>query len=170
MVILNILILIFEILYYSLFMYYAKREGKVSKYILLFSLITIVMLIVGTNNLHSFIIFVILTILGMKNIIKCNTYFFDIFITFIMLLSKFIIELILFYVLYIFSKNVLLNALIYGFIKIMMLVILNKKYNFTIQYAKLKNKWDKNIFFIRYSFIVFMFVYVIISCIYLLKM
>ena len=41
MLFLNILVLIFEVLYYSMFMYYAKGEGKFWKYILLFSIVSI---------------------------------------------------------------------------------------------------------------------------------
>ena len=169
MLILNIIVLIFEVLYYSLFMYYSKREGKLSRYILLFSLITIILLFINSNNLYAYIIFILIELFGFKYIIKCKISLYDMFITFIMFLLKFVIEMLSFYLLNNFINNIMINATIYCVIKVLLVYFINKKINFNKIYKKFKSKWDNNIFFIRYAFIVFMFTYIIISCIYLLN-
>ena len=74
----NIIVLIFEILYYSMFMYYSKQEGKFWKYVILFTLITIFFGFVGTNNLLSFNFLVLFIILGERYFLKVNNSFYDI--------------------------------------------------------------------------------------------
>ena len=66
MLILNFIVLIFEILFYSMFMYYSKKEGKFSRYLLLFSLITIIGTIIKTNYLFSYLILVLMILYGIK--------------------------------------------------------------------------------------------------------
>ena len=75
-ILMNIIVLIFEVLYYSMFMYYAKKDGKFWKYILLFSLITILILILGSNNLISYIFFVLIALMGLKYFIKITSSIF----------------------------------------------------------------------------------------------
>lgn len=164
MILLNILVLVFEILYYSMFMYYAKGKGKFKRYLLLFSLITIIGLFIGTNYLYSFIFLIIAILTGLKYIVKIKILFYDLLIIFIMFFNKFIIEILLFYIINVFSNNVYFNALIYGILKFIF-VLINKNKIKTL-FKNIKIKWDNNIFFIRYIFIIFMFLFVIYSAIY----
>lgn len=41
-ILLNAIVLIFEVLYYSMFMYFSKKEGKFWKYIVSFTIITLI--------------------------------------------------------------------------------------------------------------------------------
>lgn len=163
-ILMNIIVLIFEVLYYSMFMYYAKKEGKFWKYILLFSLITIIGLFIGTNYLLSFLLLVIMMIYGLKYIVKAKISLYDMLVIFFMLLLNFLIPTPLSVILFTLKFNVFLITIINSIIKILIIFllknILNKYYN------KFKNIWNNNTFYIRYLFIIFMFSYVIFTCIY----
>ena len=162
--IMNIIVLIFEILYYSMFMKFAKNEGKFWKYLLLFSLITIVMIFIGTNTLYAYLIFVLLALYGLKYIVKVKTSLYDMFIIVIMLILKLIIELIIMIAFYkLFSFNQFASTMIFNFVKIVFLLIFkNKIYKFSIKFKKL---WDNNNFYVRYIFTIGVYIYVIISII-----
>lgn len=164
--ILNIIVLIFEVLYYSMFMYYARKEGKFWKYLLLFSLITIVLIFIGTNNLYSYLIFVLLSLYGLKYIVKINISLYDMFFIFIMLAFKILIEGIIYMVIYLFYKNNFILTMIVTLIKNGIVLLYKNKLN--IIYTKLKIKWENNSFYIRYAFIIFMFMFIIFSVIFLL--
>lgn len=163
-ILMNIIVLMFEVLYYSMFMYYAKKEGKFWRYILLFSLITIVMLFVGTNMLYAYLIFVLLALYGIKYIVKVKASLYDMFIIVIMLMLKLVIELVVMIILYkLFSFNQFASTIIFDFIKIAFLLCFkNKIYKFSIRFKKL---WDNNNFYIRYIFTIGIYIYVIISII-----
>lgn len=163
-ILMNIIVLIFEVLYYSMFMYYAKKDGKFWKYILLFSLITIIGLFIGTNYLLSFLLLVIMMIYGLKYIVKAKISLYDMLVIFFMLLLNFLIPTPLSVILFTLKFNAFLITIINSIIKILIIFllknILNKYYN------KFKNIWNNNTFYIRYLFIIFMFSYVIFTCIY----
>lgn len=167
MLILNVIVLIFEVLYYSLFMYYSKNEGKLSRYILLFSLITIIMLIFGTNKIYSYLIFILGSLYGLKNIIKIKTSLYDMLVIILMLFSKLIIELPICLVIYIFIKNIFIVSIIVGIIKLIILKGIKKAINKL--YNSLKTKWNNNNFYIRYIFSCLTYVYIIISVLFLLN-
>lgn len=167
MILLNILVLVFEILYYSIFMYYAKGEGKFKRYLLLFSLITIIGLFIGTNHLHSFILLVIMILFGMKYLIKLKTSLYDMFFIYIMLFTKMIIELVISYILYfIIIKNIFVITITFLFLKLILVIIIKNKIMFL--YSYLKNKWNNNNFYIRYLFAIMNFIYIIIIAIYII--
>lgn len=166
MILLNILVLVFEILYYSMFMYYAKGEGKFKRYLLLFTLITIIGLFIGTTYLYSYIYLIIMILIGMKLIVKCNVVFFDLFIIFIMMLFNFAIQVPFYLIMPIFTKNLIVITFSLFSTKILFLFFANK---LTKIFKKIKKIWNNNNFYIRYLFIVFMFTYIILSVIYLLK-
>lgn len=165
-ILMNIIVLIFEVLYYSMFMYYAKKEGKFWKYILLFSLITILLIFTNTSNLYSYLVFVLLTLFGLKYIVKLKSKFYDMFVIFLMLAFKIIIEGIVYMGIYCFYENNFVLTMIVTLIKNGIVLLYKNKFN--IIYNKLKIKWDNNNFYIRYTFIVFMFLFVIFSVIFLL--
>ena len=165
-ILMNIIVLIFEVLYYSMFMYYAKKEGKFWKYILLFSLITIFFVFVGTSNLISYIILILMILYGLKYIVKIKISLYDMFIIFLMLAFKIFLEGVVYMGIYRFYKNNFLLTMIATLIKNGIVLLYKNKFN--IIYNKLKIKWDNNNFYIRYTFIVFMFLFVIFSVIFLL--
>ena len=166
MILLNILVLVFEILYYSMFMYYAKGEGKFKRYLLLFSLITIIGLFIGTNYLYSYLMLFIMIVLGMKYIIKIKSKTYDKFFIYIMFLFKVIIEMILSYPIYFIVNNIYIATIIVGIIK--NLLIYFNKLKIKNIYKKLNNVWNKNNFYIRYIFGILGIFYIMLSCIYLI--
>lgn len=166
MLILNVIVLIFEVLYYSLFMYYSKNEGKLSRYILLFSLITTIGIFIGTDNLYSYILLIIMILLGIKYIIKCKLIFFDFFIIFAMLLFNFLLQLIPFIFISLFTNNIIIKTLFLIIIKGIFIIKSNILKGI---FKNIKIKWDKNFFFIRYAFIVIMFLFIISSAIYITR-
>lgn len=163
--ILNIIVLIFEVLYYSLFMKFARNEGKFHRYLILFSLITIVMLFVGTSNLYSYLIFVILSLLGIKYLIKEKAGLYDMLIIFIMLLIKLLIETPLYFMLN-GMLSIYLIGIITGILKVSMVLIFKNKINKF--YLKFSNLWYKNNFYIRYIFSILMLIYCILSCLFII--
>ena len=165
-ILMNIIVLIFEVLYYSMFMYYTKKEGKFWKYILLFSLISIVLMFVGTKNLYSYLVFVVLSLFGLKYIIKAKASLYDMLIIIIMIFFKIFVEASIFFINNLFIKNYLLFMIMIVLIKFILVCILRKRLN--TFYIKLKNKWDKNNFYIRYIFICLTYIYIIITIILLI--
>ena len=163
-ILMNIIVLIFEVLYYSMFMYYAKKEGKFWKYILLFSLINIFFYFVGSNNLMSYIFLILMILYGMKYIVNVKTNLYDMLVVFAMLIISFLIPTPLSVILFTLKFNVFLITIINSIIKILIIFLLKKILN--KYYNKFKNIWNNNTFYIRYLFIIFMFSYVIFTCIY----
>lgn len=164
----RILVIIFEILYYSLFMKFSRKEGKFWKYILLFTFIQVFFFFVTSNFFISYMLLILMILFGIKYVIKIETSLYDMMIIFIMLLFKLIIEFVFALTLPLLIENINLCKLILGFIKIIILLIISRKMN--PLYSKLKIMWNNNNFYIRYSFTIFMFLYVIFTCIFLIKM
>lgn len=161
---LNIIVLVFEILYYSLFMKFSRKEGKFWKYILTFTLITIFFWFVGTNKIYSYLLLIFTILYGLKFIVKIKVSLYDMLIIFIMLLFKVFIETPIFMLFYNFL-SIYIIGLIYSILKIIILNLLKNKLN--TMYKVLKIKWDNNNFYIRYIFTVFLFSYTIISSIFI---
>lgn len=165
-ILMNIIVLIFEVLYYSMFMYYAKKEGKFWRYILLFSLITILILILGSNNLISYIFFVLIALMGLKYFIKIKASLYDMLIIILMVVAKLLVEFIICMITFVIFKNTIISIFIANVIKICLLLLCNHKLN--IIYNKLHIIWDKNNFYIRYVFICLTYIYVIVSILFML--
>lgn len=164
--VLHIIVLIFEVLYYSMFMKFAKKEGKFWKYLLLFTLITIILFIFNTNNLYVYLIFILCALYGLKYIVKTKISLYDMFWVVLMLIIKTIIEIIFGLSINFIINNIEISKLILAFIKILLLFVFNQKLN--MFYKKLKTKWDKNNFYIRYMFVILVYLYVIASCLFLI--
>ena len=165
----NIIVLIFEILYYSLFMKFARKEGKFSRYILLFTLITVLFTFLGTNNVYSYFLLILTIIYGLKYIVGLKISLYDMLIIIIMLVINVIIQLPI----YIIFFNVLkvshfITTMIFEILKIIFVVCL--KNNMNIYYNKMKKIWDNNNFYIRYIFSCSVFIYVIFTIILLIKL
>lgn len=163
----NIIVLIFEILYYSLFMKFAKNDGKVWKYIILFVLITIVLMFIGTTNLYAYLAFVLLSLYGLKYIVKTKISLYDMLPIIIMLFIKIIIELLSMIIFYNFlGANQFITTLLFEGLKILFIIINRKNiFNYNI---KLNKIWNQNNFYIRYFFSIFTIIYVIMTIISLL--
>ncbi len=160
----NCIVLIFEVIYYTLFIKLCKKEGKISRYLILFSLITILFCFVGTTKIYSYLILIILMLYGLKYIVKIKVGLYDMFLLVIMLFSKIIIEYIVVLIFFnILKLSISINIIIFSLLKLLILFLLKDKMylfnNFLIK------KWKNNNFYIRYLFTIFVFIYVIISCI-----
>lgn len=166
MLILNFIVLIFEILFYSMFMYYSKKEGKFSRYFLLFGLITIFFTFVGTTQLISYVALIVMMTYGIKYIVKVKTTLYDMFIVFIMLLIKSIIEMTIGSLFLINVFSIVQLTFISYFVKFLLILLFKNKLN--KYYNKILIKWNNNNFYIRYIFACLSFIYVIASCIVLL--
>lgn len=166
MILLNILVLVFEILYYSMFLYYAKNKGKFKRYLLLFTLITILFCFISTSNLISYLLLILTMLYGIKYIVRIKITLYDMLIILLMLLFKLLIEYIIVFLIY-FKFGMLISTILMILSKIMIVFLLKNKLN--IFYTKLKIKWDNNNFYIRYIFSCLTYIYVIITIISLIN-
>ena len=164
--ILNIIIIILEAIYYSLFIKYSKNEGKLWKYILSFIIISLIGVVAGVSSLISYLFLIIMMVLSLKYIVKVKTTVYDILFLFIMLIFKLFIEVLLFLIFYNFTKDNYIMATLLAICKIPAIFILKNKLN--LLYNKIENYWNKNRFFIRYIFTILMFIYVIVSCVFII--
>lgn len=158
-VILNIIVLIFEVLYYSLFMKNSKNDGKLWKYILLFAIITISGGFIGTSMFISFAYLIFGSLIGIKLLVKAKTQYFDLFVIVSMILFKYVIELI-FYIPLINIINYFVLMVVVGLIKIIIVLLLKNRLNKIYMY--LLNMWNKNVFYIRYICTCILYIYFII--------
>lgn len=169
LVIFNIIVLIFEILYYSLFMKIARDDGKINKFILMFLFITIIGLFIPTNTLISYFVLIMMIMYGMKYIVKIKISLFDMLIILIMLFLKMFVELpfiLLFYKM--LGINQFIVTMLFDVTKIGIILLLEnkmKKY-----FLKMKKLWDNNNFYIRYIFSCSAFIYTIITTMLLIKL
>ena len=162
----NIIILIMEVLYYSLFMKFARPEGKFWKYILCFTLVTMGGLSIGTNHIYSYLYLILAITYGLKYIVKLKTSLYDMFISFCLLLYKLSIELTSSFVIYFCTQNVIFTMIASCILKILMVILMKNEIN--LFYEKTKIKWNKNNFRIRYLFSIMMFIFVIGSCLFII--
>ena len=165
--ILNIIVLILEVLYYSLFLKFAKNENNFWRYILGFIIISIIGVFIKTNYLISYVLLIILIVSVLKFIARIKIKNFDILVVVIMLLIKILIEgicVIIFYNL--LNMNIFIVTLIFMTIKLLFVILLRKRMNKA--YIVLNKKWDNNDFNIRYIFSIFILIYTIISIFVLL--
>lgn len=158
--------IIFEVLYYSLFMYYSKSENNFYKYFLGFTIVCLSGVILGNNFLLSYLTLIAMIVISLKYIMKIKITFYDIFFMFIMMVLKFIFEGLSFIILSPFINNAYIMAICLGLFKVLFLTICKNKLNMI--YNKLRNLWGDNFFYIRYFFTTFMLIYVIVSCCFLI--
>lgn len=165
-IIMNIVVLIFEILYYSLFMKYARKEGKFWRYIISGIITTLLLLIVGSNNLIGLLVLIISLFISLKYIVKLKTGLYDMFFVIIMIFIKLIIESCLSLPLYNILNNIYYVSTITGITKCTIVLLLGYKINWL--YTKLKKIWYDNNFYIRYIFACMCFVYCILAVLFLI--
>lgn len=158
----NIIVLIFEILYYSLFMKFARKDGKIWKYFITFLLTTIIAAIFDSSKIYSYLLFIISSIMILKYLVKIKSNLYDMLVIVVMLFTKIIIEFINVMIFYnIFQLPIIVVTAIFTIFKLLFILKaknkLNKIYNIFL------NKWNNNDFYVRYIFSVLMIIYVIIS-------
>ena len=167
MVVLNAILLLVDIIFYSIFLYSCRKDGKIIKYIVLGIIITVLALIVGTNSLLSYLLLVMTFLLGLKYIVKVKTSLYDMFIIIVMLFTKVSLELIPFVIFYVVMKNYSLVYILMIILKLLFLVV--TKNNLYLFYKRMKKLWLNNVFKIRYIFICCTYIYVIITALCLLN-
>lgn len=162
---LNAIILILEILYYSLFMKSCKGQKGLKNYALCFGVITLIGLFIKTDYFISYPILIFLILYGLKHIVKTKIELYDMLVIFVMLLFKFIIEIPSSLLLYKIFNNIYISSAIVGLLKNGIVLIL--KNNLKIFYNKFYKLWNNNNFYIRYIFSILMFVYIITTFVYI---
>lgn len=162
---LNIIVLIFEILFYSLFMKFARKEGNFIRYIIAFTMVVLIGGITNVQTLVSYAIGLITILLTLKYVVKLKVSLYDLLFVFIMFFIKLLIELPV----YMIFSNILNITAFYitmESVKIICIIMIRKEINKLYNYLKVK--WDKNNFYIRYIFTTFMFLYFIFTALYLI--
>ncbi len=169
MIFLNVIVLVLELLYYSLFLNFCRKDGKLYKYILIFIINTIITLILGNQNLVTYFLFILLGYINLKYVAKLKTSLYDMLIITIMLLSNLVVELPIYVLFYkLIGFNHFITTLLFELIKLLMVFILKFKLN--KWYQKGKKIWDNNDFNIRYIFTILIYLYVIITIVLLIKL
>ena len=164
---LRISVIVFEIIYYSLFMKQARKEGKLTRYLLLFTLFSLVSFFMNDSSLVSYAIILIMILYGLKYIVKLNISLYDLFFILVMMLFKLSIELLFAFPINYFINNILISKVVLGLIKILFVIVVG--FGLNNLYNKLYKYWNENRFFIRYIFDILLFIYIIASCLFLIK-
>lgn len=164
---LRILVIVFEILYYSLFMKKARPEGNGIRYLLLFILFSIVSFFMNNGSLISYAIILLMILYGLKYIVKLKISLYDLFFIFVMMLFKVCIEVLFAFTINYIIDDITVSKVILGIIKTNTTIIIGSKLEKL--YTKLHKCWNENRFFIRYIFDILMFIYIISACLFLIK-
>lgn len=168
MIFLNIIVLVFEVLFYSLFMKYSRKDGKLINYLFLFTIGTIIVTLFSSKYMPTYLIFIITMFVGLKYIVRTKVSLYDLLIIIVMLLLNVVIELPIFIVFYnLFHFNHFIVTLIFELVKL--LIILLAKFKLNEVYLKGKKIWNNNNFNIRYVFTILIYLYVIITIALLIK-
>lgn len=165
MILLNILVLVFEILYYSMFLYYAKNKGKFKRYLLLFLFISLIGGFIGTNYLYSYMFLIMMIFLGLKYFVKIKVYFRDIFLILFMILLGTIIQFPIYFVGSYFNL-ISVATIFYQVTKVILVYTFKEKIKKL--YSKYVMLWKNNVFYIRFISIVLMYIYIIFSVLFLI--
>lgn len=164
--ILTLIVLFAEVLYYALFMKLARKEGRLYRYILSFILVNIILFFVGTNAIYIYLLSILLMLYSIKYIVRINITIYDMFFLFIIMLIKIVIEGICCFLFFNYV-NTFIFIMIIDFIKLLFIFLFRKRLNIFYNYMKLK--WKNNNFYIRYIFNILMFIYVLMSCFFLIN-
>lgn len=162
-----IIILIFEILYYSFFMKYSINKGKFWRYLLLFIIFSAISWFMNDTSPISYMIILLMILYGLKYIVKVKITLYDLFFIFVMMLMKVLIELIIALPTMLILNDIEISKIIMGTMKLSFILIIRKELN--PLYLTLQKHWENNRFFIRYIFTILMFLYVIFSCVFLIN-
>jgi len=164
---LNIIVLMFEVLYYSLFMKLTRREGKFYRYIILFTIVSLIVAITNVKSFYAYMIFVLSTYVGLKYIVKSKVSFYEILVIVAMLLLNLVIELPVYLIAYkLLNISRFMTTIIFDIIKVIIVICLKNYLN--IIYCKFMLLWKNNNFYIRYFTSIIVYLYVIITIILLI--
>ena len=161
----NIIIMLLETLYYTIYLSYSRGSKQIGKYYISLLLSSFLVLIFG-NNLISYLIFIISIIFSIKKIIKEKASLYDVFNIIIMLAVKLITESISVLIFYNIFKSYVLSVIGIISFKLILVFLIKKKLH--LIYLKIKKLWDNNNFYIRYAFVIFTYLYVIVSVLFLI--
>jgi len=167
-ILLNIIVMFFEVIYYSLFMKFARTEIKLWEYLLAFTIATLFNFVFAIFNINSVIIyllFIIIALYSIKITSKSKLSIYDMFFMFIVMIVKIAIEGLSFLTIYnLFSKFAF--TMIIDFLKIGFVILFKNKIKY--YYDLLKGKWNNNNFYIRYIFNILLFMFIIMSFIFII--
>ena len=141
------------------------RVKKLWKYLICFSLVTLLTGIVNVETIFAYIVIVSSMMIFLKYIVKLKITLYDMLFILIMIFLKLGIELI-FFIIFNNLLNIFLFYLSFQVLKVIIVLLLRNKINQLYKFLKIK--WDENFFYIRYIFAIFMFLYSIFSCLYLI--
>ena len=161
---LNVVVLVFEVLYYALFMKFARKEGKFWRYLLLFSLMTFCLFFMKTTKIYTILVISLFILYGLKYIVKLKVSLYDMLVTSVMLLLKLFLEMTFSLLFYAFIKNIIIDSTITGIIKIFIILLMKNSINKV--YQKFERLWKNNNFYIRYIFTIIVFSYIICTCLF----
>lgn len=161
----TIIVLIFEILFYSTFMYYSRQDGSIFKYLALFVIVTILGLFIGTSGLLSYLILVLSILLGLKYALRVETTLYDMLVIVCMLLFKLLLEFVLTIPLYQIINSTYHTMIAVGTTKCVIVALISEW--LCVMYKQMKLVWNNNNFYIRYIFSILVFLYTIVSCAFL---
>jgi len=157
-------VLALEILFYTLFFKLSKRKGSIAIYTIVFTLSTVALYFLYDYRLIGYLLFVLISVIGLRYLTPSNNGAFDILLLLIAMLFKLILEPICF-VPYIFYKDIYMCTIIASLIKILVIILLRGLLN--KMYRKLLNDWNNNRFYIRYIASIGLMLYIIATCILL---
>lgn len=163
-IILNAIVLIFEVLYYALFMKFARKDGKFWKYFLMFLLSNILCLFISFENFYAYL-FYFLGIILLSKLFKLNFKLYDLIVIILSMIIKLIIEL-LFFVIIKDKIDMFIWVAIIGIYKNEIIYVFRN--NLRNIYIKIYEKWQNNNFYIKYFLNIAIFIYVISSLLYII--
>lgn len=161
---LNVVVLVFEVLYYALFMKFARKEGKFWRYLLLFSLMTFCLFFMKTTKIYTILVISLFILYGLKYIVKLKVSLYDMLVISVMLLLKLFLEMPFSLLFYVFIKNIFIVSTITGIIKIFIILLMKNSINKV--YQRFERLWKNNNFYIRYIFTIIVFSYIIWTCLF----
>jgi len=157
----DFVVLILEVLFYSLFMKYSKKEGKLIRYVFVF-IISSILVALLRNYFPAYLLFIFSSYIGLKYIVRIKPSLYDVLVIIVMLLLNVTIELpiyLIFFKLFHFNRDIV--TIMFELVKLFV-VMIGKKC-FDENYLKFKNVWDHNDFNLRYGFTIMLYLYVIVT-------
>ena len=144
----------------------ARKEGDFKRYFLLFGLFAIITFFMNRRFLINYLIIFFLILYGLKFIVKLKVTLFDLFFIILMFISKVIIEMPLSLLSYSIVENIYVASTMVGVLKVIIILLFNEYVEKIYEIMKLL--WKNNNFYIRYLFSISLFIYVILSSVFLI--
>lgn len=159
----NVIIFALEVIYYSLFMHYADKRFNIRCFIT-FLLANIISLFIGYGNFYSYL-FYFIELSFIFRILKIKFTLYDLLFIIFSMIFKILIEFICFIILKDMMDLFVVTFLI-CVLKIFIIIFIKNKILFF--YNHLKIKWNNNNFYIRYIFNITIFIYIIVSLLFVI--